>query len=95
MTRDRIAKRLDKAAATGRLVRVVRKKNWDHLDGSIVRVGKKWLLMAVHHQAGFDGHALVRRSDVRRVWPYPYAGFVQRLSQRRGIGPFRGSTAST
>ena len=86
----RTAKRLEKAAEDGRLVRVVRKKSWDGLQGSIVSVGRKWLLMAIEVQAGFDGHALIRRSDVRHVWTNPTAGFVSRALAAEGHWPLPG-----
>lgn len=78
MPGERTARRIEKAASDGRLVRVVRRKNWDRLDGSIVRVGTKWLLMAIEFDAGFNGHALIRKSEVRSVWAYPTAEFAQR-----------------
>lgn len=90
MAGDRNARRVEEASRDGRLVRVERKKNWGRLDGSILRSGPKWLLMAVEFDAGFDGHALIRKSDVRRVRPDPTAGFTQRALAAEGHWPLPG-----
>ena len=90
MPTERTARSIEKAARDGRLVRVVRRKNWDRLDGSIVRVGTKWLLMAIEFDAGFNGHALIRKSDVRSVWAYPTAGFAQKALVAEGHWPLPG-----
>ena len=82
--------RVDDAAADGRLVRVVRRKGWDRLDGSIVSVGGKWLVIALQVDAGFNGYALVRRSDVRRVEFDAKAGFVSKALAAEGHWPLPG-----
>lgn len=87
MARDRTAKQIDDASTDGRLVRVVRKKGWDRLDGSILRSSTKWLLMAVEFDAGFNGHALIRRSDVRGLEAGPSAQFIQKALAAEGHWP--------
>ena len=91
MASDRTARRIEKAASDGRLVLVARRKNWDLLSGSIVRLGQKWLLMAIELNAGFDGHVLIRRADVRSVEAVGYsATFVQRALDAEGHWPLPG-----
>ena len=90
MASDRTARRIEEASRDGRLVTVVRRKSWDRLNGSIVRLGTKWLLMAIELNAGFNGHALIRKSDVRNVRSYPTAGFVQRALVTEGHWPLPG-----
>lgn len=90
MASDRTLKQLHDASQDGRLVRVVRRKGWDRLDGSIVGFSAKWVLMAIEFDAGFNGHALLRRSDVRRVDGDPSAGFVQRALAAEGHWPLPG-----
>lgn len=82
-----IRERVDEAADGGRLVKVTRRKGWDRLDGSIVSHSSKWLLLAIEYDAGFDGHAVVRVSDVRRIQPYPSSSFVERALDREGHWP--------
>ena len=78
------------AALDGRLVTVVRRKGWDRINGRIARFSTTWVLMAVEVDAGFDGHALIRRSDVRRVDPQPSAAFVQKALAAEGHWPLPG-----
>lgn len=88
MVRNRTTRRIERAAGDGRLVRVVRRKGWDVLSGSIVGLGEKWLVMADELDAGFDGHTLIRRSDVREVEDRGYAArFIQRALAAEGHWP--------
>lgn len=59
--------------------------------GTYRRKGAGWLAAA----GVFNGNALIRTSDVRSVEAYLTAGFVLRALVAGGIGPSRGSTAST
>lgn len=86
----RTVRHLEAASREGLLVRVVRKKVWDRVDGSVVGLGRKWLLMAVEFDAGFNGYACVRVSDVRRVEDYSTAGFAQRALAAAGDWPLPG-----
>lgn len=47
-----------------------RRRGWERLNGSIVARGSKWLLLAIKCDPGFDGHALMRVSDVCRIRQY-------------------------
>ena len=87
MPAARINERVEAAATDGRLVRVTRRKGWDRLDGSIVSRSSKWLLLTVEYDAGFDGHALVRVADVRRVEPNPSSTFVESALASEGQWP--------
>lgn len=90
MARDRTAKQIDVASSDGRLVRVLRRKGWDRVDGSVVRASAKWVLMALEVDGGFAGHALIRRSDVRRVEADTSAGFLQKALAAEGYWPLPG-----
>ena len=90
MGSDRVAKEIHDAARDGRLVRVSRRKGWDRLDGRIVCSSPKWVLMAIEVDAGFDGHALIRTADVRRVEADPSAGFIQKALAAEGQWPLPG-----
>jgi hypothetical protein len=79
MHERRTLHRIDKAAGDGRLVRVRRKKGWDRLEGWIVAHSRKWLLMAVELDAGFNGHTLIRPSDIRSIEEGPSAKLVQQV----------------
>lgn len=83
----RVHELIGEAATDGRLVKVTRRRGWDRLDGSIVAQSSKWLLLAIEYDAGFDGHALVRVSDVRRIQQYPSSSFVERALDREGHWP--------
>ena len=85
--RARLRELIVEAATDRRLVKVTRRKGWDRLDGSIVSRSSKWLLLAIEYDAGFDGHALVRVSDVRRIQQYPSSSFVERALDREGHWP--------
>lgn len=87
MPAARVGGRIDEAIAAGRLVKVTRRKGWDRLDGSIVSRSSKWLLVAIEYDAGFDGHALVRVSDVRRIQAYPSSTFIERALDADGHWP--------
>lgn len=87
MSATRLSARIDEAISDGRLVRVTRRKGWERLDGSIVSRSSRWLLLAIEHDAGFDGHALVRVADVRRIRPYQSSSFVERALQHEGHWP--------
>lgn len=93
MASDRTAKQIHDASVDGRLVRVVRRKGWDRLDGSIMRFSDKWVLMAIEFDAGFNGHAFIRRSDVRRVEAEPSAEFLQKALAAEGHWPLPGLDA--
>lgn len=90
MASDRTARRIEEASRDGRLVTVARRKSWDRLNGSIVHSGPKWLLMAIESNAAFNGHALIRKSDVQGVRSDPTAGFVQRALAAAGHWPLPG-----
>lgn len=87
MTGDRVAEQVHDAFVDGRLVRVTRRKGWDRLDGCIVRFSERWVLMAVEFDAGFNGHAIIRRRDVRRVEAEPGAEFLRRALLAEGHWP--------
>lgn len=87
MAATRLRTRIDESISDGRLVEVTRRKGWDRLDGSIVSRSSKWLLLALEYDAGFNGHALVRVSDVRRIQQYPSSSFVERALDREGHWP--------
>lgn len=90
MPNNRAAKQVDKAARDGRLLRVTRRKGWDQLDGSIVDRGPKWLLMAVVVDAGFDGHTLIRKGDIRRIQSAQNPQFLVRALAFEGRWPLPG-----
>jgi hypothetical protein len=87
MPERRTLHRIDKAAGDGGLVRVRRKKGWDRLDGWIVAHSRKWLLMAVELDAGFNGHTLIRPSDIGSIQEGPSAKFVQQSLAAEGHWP--------
>lgn len=87
MSPAQLSKRIDTVASDGLLVKVTRRRGWDRLDGSIVSRSSKWLLLAIEYDAGFNGHALVRVSDVRRIQQYPKSSFVERALDREGHWP--------
>jgi hypothetical protein len=82
-----VSERIDQSIRDGRLVKVTRRKGWERLDGSIVACSSKWLLLAIEYDAGFNGHAVVRVSDVRRIEPYPSSNFIERALAREGHWP--------
>jgi hypothetical protein len=82
-----LSERIDQSISEGRLVEVTRRRGWERLDGSIVSRSSKWLLLAIEYDAGFNGHALVRVSDVRRIEQYPSSSFVERALDREGHWP--------
>lgn len=90
MPQAHVQDRIEKAAGDGRLIRLTRRRGWDRLDGSIVARSRKWLLLALELDAGFDGHALVRVSDVRRLERSPNAAFVERALAVEGHWPLPG-----
>lgn len=90
MVSDRTTRQIDDASMDGRLVRVVRRKGWDRVFGSIMRFSPKWVLMAITVDAAFDGYALVRRSDIRRVEDDPSDVFVQKALAAEGCWPLPG-----
>lgn len=90
MPNDRAAHQIDKAARDGRLLRVTRRKGWDQLDGSIVGHGPKWLLMAVEVDAGFDGHTLIRKADIRLIERGRNPQFIERALAAEGHWPLPG-----
>ncbi|HEY0237920.1 MAG TPA: hypothetical protein VGC37_04685 [Friedmanniella sp.] len=87
MGKQRVLSRLREAADDGRLVRITRGRRWDRLDGSVVALGAKWLLLATEVDAGFDGHTLVRVADVRRVAASSSARFLERALRAEGHWP--------
>lgn len=84
MSAANLSERIDQSIADGRLVKVTRRQGWERLEGSIVARSSKWLLLALEYDAGFNGHALVRVSDVRRIERYPSSSFVERALAREG-----------
>lgn len=87
MSGARVRAQIGAALVDGRLVKVVRRKGWDRLDGSVLARSSKWLLLAIEYDAGFYGHALIRVSDVRRIQQYPSSSFVERALEREGHWP--------
>ena len=63
----RLRQQLTNANEQGRLVQIVRHKEWDRLDGCILGVGNRWILLAVESDAGFHGHSAIRISDIKKV----------------------------
>ncbi len=81
-------KRISAAFADGSLVRVSRRKGWDDFDGSVVGMGRTWLLMATTDaSAGFSGFDALRIEDVRKVVPVWNADFLQAALALEGHWP--------
>ena len=51
------------------LVRVVRRKTWDHVEGYVAAVGKQWCVLVTVDDGLYDGHVLLRIEDVRALRP--------------------------
>ncbi len=69
MKSQRLHARLQEATATTSVVHVERRpKHADRLDGIVLRVGKKWALMARTVDGGYlDGLVAFRVKDVKRI----------------------------
>ena len=58
---------LKQARDSGELVRVVRRKGWSSVEGYVAAVGKRWFVVVSVADSLYDGHALLRIDDVRRL----------------------------
>jgi hypothetical protein len=66
--RSKRARRLQKALESQDLVRLRRQKDADRLEGYVVAIGKKWLVLNVATAGEPNGWAAVRLSDIRNNW---------------------------
>ena len=85
--RPELAALLQKARESGELVRVWRKRGWNDLRGSVQALNRKWLLVATEQDAGLNGHACIRISDIRKVEPLPNSNFIQKSLNADGHWP--------
>jgi hypothetical protein len=60
-------KQLERARADRRYVTVRRRKGWAEVDGFVAAVGPKWFVVVCVSDAAFEGLAVLRIKDVRRV----------------------------
>lgn len=78
-------KDLELAAKIGWLVRFRRRFEKSKIRGYVLDVGPRFFLLAVvSDRIWFDGFEVFRISDVRRLEPDPYDGFVQSALGARG-----------
>ncbi|GAB2673015.1 hypothetical protein [Thalassiella azotivora] len=59
----------------------------DVLQGYVVGVGRKWVLLAGLSGARLDGFAAVRVRDVARIQPMPAGSFPQKVAEAAGTWP--------
>lgn len=78
MGTKRIARDLDSAMVSRRLVRLSRKRGWDDIGGIVVGVGPEWVLISIEVDAGFDGFSAVRIRDIRTVTRMRSSSFVKK-----------------
>lgn len=82
------ATELQLSATSATFVRLTRRgRRLEHLDGVVVGVGRKWLALALDHNAGFAGFALLRVRDVREVHQQSSDGFLQKAWSLEGQWP--------
>jgi hypothetical protein len=87
MSSSKLLKHLRSFATNGHLVRVRRKKGWQDLDGSVVGLGKDWLLMSCEYDAGFYGFNAIRICDIRKIKDSANAKFVEAALASEGHWP--------
>jgi hypothetical protein len=62
-----IRRDLKQARDSGELVRLVRRKGWASVEGYVGAVGKRWCVVVSVADGLYDGHAVLRVDDVRRL----------------------------
>jgi hypothetical protein len=88
MPRKKIMKQVREALLNTDLVALPRSlKRADLVEGYVVAIGTRWVVLATMADGGPDGWSVVRRADIRGVWEGRGERFARRLLELEGCWP--------
>lgn len=86
--KDALLRKLQRAQASRTAIRLTRRiPGADKIDGYVVGIGRKWLLLADVPAVRIDGYVAVRLSDVSRVKVRSTGAFYEQVARARGTWP--------
>ena len=80
-------KQLERARADRRYVTIRRRKGWAEVDGFVAAVGPTWFVVVCVTDAAFEGFAILRIKDVRRVRRLGGRVLAKRALKHDGLWP--------
>ncbi len=88
MPRKKTMKQVRKALLNHDLVQLPQKlKRADLVEGYVVAIGTRWVVLAITTNGGPDGWSVVRRADIRGVWEAGGERFTRRIYELDGCWP--------
>lgn len=88
MPRKKTMKQVRKALLNHDLVQLPRKlRRADLVEGYVVAIGTRWVVLAITTNGGPDGWSVVRRADIRGVWEAGGERFTRRIYELDGCWP--------
>lgn len=94
MSRKKTIQQIREALLNHDLVELPRKlKRADLVEGYVVAIGTRWVVLAITTNGGPDGWSVVGCADIRGVWEGRGERFTRRLYELEGCWPPAPSTA--
>jgi hypothetical protein len=88
MSRKKVMKQVRKALLNNNLVELPRSlKRADLVEGYVVAIGTRWVVLATTAGGHPDGWTVVRRADLRGVWEGRGERFTRRVFELEGCWP--------